>query len=366
MTERFIGLMSGTSLDGVDAVLARFAEDGRLDVEAEHCTPYPQDMRDEVLSLQAVGHDELGREALLANRLALLYADAVRGLLLKAGKSEGDIIAVACHGQTIRHAPHQGYTLQSVNLALLAERCGIDVMGDFRARDVAAGGQGAPLVPAFHQSVFADATENRVILNIGGISNLTRLAAGQPVIGFDCGPGNMLMDAWCHQHIGRRYDVNGEWAASGQLHAGLLRDMLAEDFFLQPPPKSTGRDLFDLPWLVGKLARHGDVPPADVQRSLLALTARSIVDAIHGACPDTRSVYVCGGGALNGALMAELAAMAPDMRWASTAELGLPVHQVEAAAFAWLGWRFHHRQPANLPEVTGASGLRVLGALYPY
>ncbi|MCD5363691.1 anhydro-N-acetylmuramic acid kinase [Chromobacterium aquaticum] len=364
MNERLIGLMSGTSLDGVDAVLVRFDEQGAPSVEADHFLAYPPRLREQALALQARGDNELDRAARLANELAELYAQAVNGLLAAQALAPADIAAVACHGQTIRHAPDAGYTWQAGNMARLAELTGIDVIADFRSRDLAAGGQGAPLVPAFHQAVFGAPRQGRVILNIGGISNLTRLHPDLPVIGFDCGPGNMLMDAWCLHHQGSPYDADGQWAAQGQVDASLLQTLLAESFFLQPPPKSTGRDLFDLPWLEQKLlGRH--VPAVDVQATLLELSALSIAQAITLHCPSNQAVYVCGGGARNGALMRRLTALLPQQRITGTAELGLPEHQVEAAAFAWLGWRFLRRQAGNLPEVTGAAGERVLGALYP-
>lgn len=367
MTERYIGLMSGTSLDGVDAVLVEFDAAGTPRATADFFVAYPQAIRQAVLQLQPSGHDELARSAQLGNELARLYAEAVHGLLAAQQLSPAAITAIGCHGQTVRHAPQHGYTLQIGNLSLLAELTGIDVIGDFRSRDVAAQGQGAPLVPAFHQSVFASPTENRVILNIGGISNLTRLADAAPVIGFDCGPGNMLMDAWCQQHLGHAYDRDGQWAASGQVHADLLTRCLQEPFFAQQPPKSTGRDLFDLAWLAQQLAAlPGELAPADVQRTLLELTVTGIATAIRQHCPQTRAVYVCGGGANNRLLMQRLAEHLPESVITTTATLGLPVHQVEAAAFGWLAFRFTHRLSANLPEVTGASGARILGALYPH
>jgi len=350
MSEIYIGLMSGTSLDGVDALVVDFAKQP-MRVLGEAFVPYPAEVREQVLTLQPVGHDELARSALLGNTLATLYAQAVQQALHATGLE-------------------QGYTLQIGNHALLAELCGIDVIGDVRSRDVAAGGQGAPLVPAFHQAVFASATVPRVILNIGGIANLTRLSPGQPVIGFDTGPGNMLMDAWIRRHRGLDYDAAGAWAASGQVQSALLQRLLAEPYFAANLPKSTGRDLFDLPWLDAHLSaharQHGAVPDADVQATLLALTTHSIALAVQRFAPGCQELYVCGGGAQNPVLMSSLAANLPGIHIDTTEALGLGPQQVEAAAFAWLGWCFCHRQPANLPEVTGARGLRVLGALYPY
>ena len=368
MSEIFIGLMSGTSLDGVDAVVVDFASHP-MRVIGEAFVPYDADIREQVLTLQAVGHNELARSAVLANRLARCYAGAVAAALHACRLSASEVRAVVCHGQTIRHAPQDGYTLQIGNLALLAELCGIDVIGDVRSRDVAAGGQGAPLVPAFHQALFACSEVSRVILNIGGIANLTRLSPGLQVIGFDTGPGNMLLDAWIRRHQGQDYDADGAWAASGQCHPALLTRLLAEPYFAAPLPKSTGRDLFDLPWLDHHLDahnhHHGPLGAADVQATLVALTAHSIAAAIRQVAGECREIYVCGGGARNPVLMQALALQLPAARIETTASLGLPPQQVEAAAFAWLGWCFTQRRAANLPDVTGARGFRLLGALYP-
>lgn len=365
MTEYFIGIMSGTSLDGVDAVLAGFDQDGRFEVVADCAVAYPDEVRQQVLALQSVGQDELRRSALLANRLAELYAQAVDGVLVAASIGADQVKAIGCHGQTVRHAPDQGYTLQLGNLAHLVELTGIDVAGDFRSRDVAAGGQGAPLVPAFHHAAFAHPQRARVIVNIGGISNLTILSPTSPVGGFDCGPGNMLMDAWCQRHLGLPYDRGGAWAASGQVDPGLLESLMDEAFFRATPPKSTGRDLFDLQWLLSRLDRYPALAAEDVQATLLAQTVAGIADAIERFAAGTEEVFLCGGGALNAELVARLKQRLPLCRIESSAALGLPVHQVEAAAFAWLAWQLMHRRPGNLPEVTGAEGLRVLGALYP-
>ena len=374
----YIGLMSGTSMDGVDGVLVDFDAHARagLHVVADAHVPMPPALGAELLALNTSGPDELQRAALAANALARLQAEVVAHLLINADVEPGAVRAVGSHGQTVRHRPGEfdgtGFTLQLNNGALLAEACGIDVVCDFRSRDVAAGGQGAPLVPAFHRDVFASATP-RAILNVGGIANLTLLpctdesAPAQQLGGFDTGPGNALMDHWCKLHTDAAYDDDGRWAASGQVDGPLLVELLADAYFRKPAPKSTGRDLFNADWLARGLARAGGTrAPADVQATLLELTVRSAIDALRSSAPDTRELLVCGGGARNGALMARLAALWPGLAVAATDTAGLPAMQVEAAAFAWLARQFCERRPGNHPGVTGAVGLRVLGALYPH
>lgn len=371
----YIGLMSGTSMDGVDGVLVDFSADDRsgLHVLADAHVAMPPSLGAELLALNTAGPDELQRAALAANALARLQAEVVAHLLNKTDTEPEAVRAVGSHGQTVRHRPGEfdgtGFTLQLNNGALLAEACGIDVVCDFRTRDVAAGGQGAPLVPAFHRDVFASATP-RAILNVGGIANVTILPSTQMsatgLLGFDTGPGNALMDHWCKQHTDAAYDDDGRWAASGQVDGPLLVELLADAYFRKAPPKSTGRDLFNADWLAHALARAGGTrAPADVQATLLELTARTAIDALRAVAPDTRELLVCGGGARNGALMARLAGLWPGLSVASTDTAGLPAQQVEAAAFAWLARQFVERRPGNHPGVTGAAGLRVLGALYP-
>jgi anhydro-N-acetylmuramic acid kinase len=357
----FIGLMSGTSLDGVDGVLADFSN-GAIRSLAAAFTPFPAELRDELMALQAASDNELEREALAANGLALAYADCVRALL---PSSPGPVAAVAVHGQTIRHRPELGFTRQTNNPALLAELTGLDVIADFRSRDVAAGGQGAPLVPAFHLAAFGAAGTARVVVNIGGIGNISVLHGDGRATGFDTGPGNVLMDLWIGRHQGRAYDEDGAWGASGVVNAPLLAALLDEPYFRQPAPKSTGRDLFHEPWLDARLAAFPDLAPADVQATLMRLTAVTIARAIRddGINPD--AVYICGGGTYNGALLSAISAELDGVKVVSTAELGVAPNRVEALAFAWLGWRFMNREPGNLPAVTGARGLRILGALYP-
>jgi anhydro-N-acetylmuramic acid kinase len=370
----YIGLMSGTSMDGVDGVLVEFATHGAgapLRVLDYAHAAMPPALGAELLALNTSGQDELQRAALAANALARLQADVVARLLAQTDARPDAVHAVGSHGQTVRHRPREfdgtGFTLQLNNGALLAEACGIDVVCDFRSRDVAAGGQGAPLVPAFHADVFASTTP-RAILNVGGIANLTLLASGDASLGgFDTGPGNALMDHWCKLHTDAPYDDGGRWAASGQVDGALLAELLAEPYFRRPAPKSTGRDLFNADWLARALGRAGGrCAPADVQATLLELTARSVVDALRAAAPGTRELLVCGGGALNVTLMARVAALWPGLVVAATDTAGLPALQVEAAAFAWLARQFCERRPGNHPGVTGAAGLRVLGALYPH
>jgi anhydro-N-acetylmuramic acid kinase len=372
--EIYIGLMSGTSLDGVDALAMAWSSETDWEILGEAFVPYDEAISLKILALQHVSNDELAKVYLLANELADINAEAVKQVLAIAQLKPEDVTAIGCHGQTLRHAPEMGYTVQTCNWARLAELTQIDVVGDIRQRDVAAGGQGAPLVPAFHEGIFSSAQENRVILNIGGIANITRLQQDLPVIGFDTGPGNMLMDAWILEHQGLRFDDNGAWAKTGQVDADLFKQLYATDYFSAPIPKSTGRDLFHLPWLQSQLAiveaaKSTPILAQDVQATLLALTVVSIVNDIKQYAPQTDAVYLCGGGAksqhLRDELLVALHAYNPKIRMADTIALGLAEQQVEAAAFAWLAKKCVHRETANLPLVTGAKGLRVLGAIYP-
>lgn len=356
--------MSGTSLDGVDAVLADFKGNSPALLQT-YFQPYDDALKEQLLGLHQSGNDELHRAAILGNQLSHCYAQAVTGLLKGVGINSKQIAAIGCHGQTVRHCPEKtrGYTIQLVNSALLAELTGISVVSDFRSRDIAAGGQGAPLVPAFHQAVFMHASSPRVIVNIGGIANITRLHSRLPVIGFDSGPGNLLMDAWCLQHTGKHYDGNGCWAASGHVIPALLDTLLADPYFERNPPKSTGRDWFNLEWLQQKTS--GSEPPVDVQATLLQLTAHSIVAAVVDNCPDTEEIYVCGGGAHNAALMKGLIDKLPGRKVGKTDLLGVAADWVEAFAFAWLAQRTLQRETGNLASVTGAKGDRILGAIHP-
>lgn len=362
MPALFAGLMSGTSLDGVDGVLVDFqAAPWRL--IATHSLTYPPEIQAEALALNARGEDELGRAAQLGVALSQIYADATLAMLASASVDAGAVLAIGCHGQTVRHRPDRGYTTQVVNGALLAERTGICTVCDFRSRDIAAGGQGAPLVPAFHAARFRSRDVHRVIVNLGGIANLTDLPPDGSIAGFDIGPGNIMLDSWAQSHQHVPFDRDGAWAASGCVVESLLAAMLAEPYFAAPPPKSTGREKFNRDWIVRFAPeRH---PPADVQATLAELTAASVADAIARHCAAAKEILLCGGGAQNRDLARRLAARLPGRALADTGALGLPPQLVEAAAFAWLARETIAGRPGNVPEVTGASGLRVLGAIHP-
>lgn len=358
-----IGLMSGTSLDGVDAVAVDFAND-QPRIVGHAYLPFEPELVNELAALCLPGENEIDRMGSIALRLTDCYARAVLLLVERARLDRRRILSVGVHGQTVRHRPEWGWTLQLNNPAVLAEQIGLDVIADFRSRDMAAGGQGAPLVPAFHQCVFQDPTVSRTIVNIGGIANLTYLPTGErPVIGFDCGPGNTLMDAWNRKHRSTPFDEDGAWGARGQVDDDLVRRMLDDPFFKLPAPKSTGREYFNLRWLE-RFEPH--TVAENVQASLRELTARSIAAAVRRYAPDTQEVFVCGGGALNPCLMFALrSALDSSIRVSTTNELGIHPMHVEAMAFAWLAWRFCLRQTGNLPDVTNARGKRILGALYP-
>jgi anhydro-N-acetylmuramic acid kinase len=364
----FIGLMSGTSMDGVDAVIADIKPTGRLLGQGHVHLAMPGDLRAELLLLNQSGTDEIHRAALATNALMQLYTRAVVRVLAVAGVPATAISALGAHGQTVRHRPGEfdgtGYTTQLVNGALLAELTGIDVVCDFRSRDVAAGGQGAPLVPAFHAACFAHPEQDVAVLNLGGIANLTLLPAHGPVLGLDTGPGNVLMDLWVQRHGGQAYDADGAWAAGGQVDDALLARLLQDEYFHRVPPKSTGRDHFHAAWLTPQ-TRPGMAPQA-VMATLAELTAASVCTALLQHAPRTTRVLVCGGGAHNSHLMHRLRTrMGPGISVQSSQEAGVPPDQVEALAFAWLASAFMGRRAGNLPAVTGARGARVLGALYP-
>ncbi|MCX7185629.1 MAG: anhydro-N-acetylmuramic acid kinase [Methylophilales bacterium] len=367
----FIGLMSGTSLDGVDVALVEFNSNdstasGQVRLLNTHFLAYPASLRAKILALQYPTANELETTALMGNTLAKLYAEAINQLLAKINLKPQQITAIGCHGQTIRHQPQLidgiGFTMQIGNPALLAELTGITVVADFRSRDIAAGGQGAPLVPAFHQAMFASSKMSRAIINIGGIANITFLKNNN-VLGFDSGPGNMLLDAWIKQHQNLDYDANGGWASTGHVIAPLLEAMLADPYFALSPPKSTGRDLFNDQWLSKKISGQ-HYAAQDVARTLVALTAHTIVDSLQHYCGSVDEVYLCGGGAHNSLLRSSLQTLLADVRVESTDILGVGVDWLEAIAFAWLAKQTLDKKTANLPEVTGAKGARILGAIY--
>lgn len=361
-SELFVGLMTGTSLDGLDAVLADCGHPVPRALAHRH-RALPTSLRSELLALNTAGNDEIHRSSVAAQTLARLYAASVEDLLAAAGVAANAVRAIGVHGQTVRHRPDLGYTVQLNAPALLAELTGIDVVADFRSRDVAAGGQGAPLVPAFHRVVFGGAGA-RAVVNLGGIANITALdGAGER--GFDAGPGNVLIDAWMAARFNAPYDRNGALAATARADEALVRSLLADPYFAAAPPKSTGRDLFTLDWVLrDPLVRQLD--PTVVLASLTELTARAIGEAIVRWVPAAEGVVACGGGALNATLMQALQRCVGAQRAVVSSEaLGVPVDQVEALAFAWLARCHLHRSPGNLPGATGARGPRILGALYP-
>ncbi len=354
--------MSGTSLDGADAALVDFSS-GFPRTLAFSTVAFSNELRDRILELSEPGSDPLDLAATVSMELADLYAEAVEEVIASAAVPRDSIVAVGCHGQTVRHRPDRGFTIQLNDPARLAELTGLDVVADFRRRDMAAGGQGAPLVPAFHEAVFRHPSRSRVVVNIGGISNLTWLPAAGPTMGFDCGPGNVLLDGWARKHIGKLFDEDGQWAAAGRTDTILLERLLAEPFFRKQPPKSTGRELFRLAWLQERLP--ADYRTADVQSTLTDFTAHGIVDAIDRHCPGTGEIYLSGGGARNGSLVARIRALARDRTVSTTDQLGVPAAHVEAIAFAWLAMKCVLREPVDLTAVTGARAPRILGAIYP-
>lgn len=368
----YIGLMSGTSLDGIDAVLADINEAGRAVIVQSLGLRLDPALKQELLELQQETANEIHREHLAANALANAYAQACAELLSIAGLEAKEICAIGAHGQTLRHQPQksilQSYTHQSLNAALLAELSGIDVVANFRARDMAAGGQGAPLVPVFHREQFFSPHENRAVLNIGGIANLTLLPKHGEISGFDCGPGNILLDAWVQKELGKEFDQDGQWASSGLPQEALLQKMLREPYFAESPPKSTGRDRFNLAWIENHVCKSS-YKPEDIQASLLQLTIQTILDGLQKHAQETQCLIVCGGGTKNIALIELLKIHAqkqiPGLRVESSTHYGVDPQLVEGLAFAWLAWAHQRKRPANLPAVTGAKGLRVLGAYYP-
>lgn len=363
----YIGLMSGTSADAIDAALVNFHTTPQL--IAHHTLPLPAQIRQQIHALSLPGDNEIDRLGSLDVDLGKLFAQASLELLAKAGIGAAQITAVGSHGQTIRHrppgSPEGTFTLQIGDPNLIAELTEITTVADFRRRDIAAGGQGAPLVPAFHRAIFHSSEKDRVIVNIGGMANITWLPAQGPVLGFDTGPGNVLMDTWTAEHLGKSYDQDGAWAASGQVCATLLAELLTEPYFRMPAPKSTGRESFNRFWLEGYLRKlTTTLAPTDIQATLLELTAITIANSTNNLSQAPKEIFVCGGGAYNTTLMQRLAQLMLQDSVASTAALGVDPQWIESMAFAWLAQQTINHQPGNLCEVTGAKREVILGGVY--
>ncbi|RYY73226.1 MAG: anhydro-N-acetylmuramic acid kinase [Gammaproteobacteria bacterium] len=365
-TEYYLGLMSGTSADAIDLAIVDFHQN-KSELIGSHSLPLTPEIRHQIHSLTIPGHNEIDRLGQLDCQLAELFALAISQLLGKLGLNPQQIMAIGSHGQTIRHRPpgnrDASFTLQIGDPNIIAERTGITTVADFRRRDMAAGGQGAPLVPAFHHAVFQSTSVDRVVINIGGMANVTWLPKSGKTLGFDTGPGNVLMDVWILKHLGKAYDTNGDWAASGTPDSELLLQLLSHEFFSQLPPKSTGREAFNLEWLSSML-KHKTLHAADVQATLLQLTAHSIVKDIKKLATEECEIYVCGGGAYNLNLMTELALQLPQSKVATTEELGVAPEWIEAMAFAWLARQTMMRKAGNLSAVTGANREIILGGIY--
>ncbi|SLK14865.1 anhydro-N-acetylmuramic acid kinase [Enterobacter sp. NFR05] len=362
---RYIGVMSGTSLDGVDVVLAAI-DDKMVAQQASLTWPMPIALKEAVLSIcqgQPLTLSQLGQ---LDTRLGKLFAEAVLALMAQEQLSAKDIVAIGCHGQTIWHEPtgDAPHTLQIGDNNQIAALTGVTVVGDFRRRDIALGGQGAPLVPAFHHALLPHPIERRIVLNIGGIANISLLFPDKPVRGYDTGPGNMLMDAWIWRQLGKPYDKDAQWASGGKVVLPLLQNMLSDPYFAAPAPKSTGREYFNYGWLERQLAIFPALDPRDVETTLVELTAVTISEQVL-LCGGCERLLVCGGGSRNPLLMARLSALLPGTEVTTTDEAGISGDDMEALAFAWLAWRTLAGLPGNLPSVTGASQASVLGAIYP-
>ena len=368
MENLYVGIMSGTSLDGIDVALVAFSSPRQAILIDACCMPIPDTLHEQLLSLCSPGTDEIRRSGIAGQAWARLAAQGVHALLEKNQLRSGEITAIGSHGQTIRHHPELGFSCQIGAPDLLAELTRISVVSDFRGRDLAAGGEGAPLVPAFHEWLLRSPEQTRTLVNVGGFANLTVLEQDQPAVGFDSGPGNVLMDHWIQLHQSKSYDDGGAWARTGSFSPVLLELMLSDPYFHRLGPKSTGREYFNPNWLAHKLAQISGEPlrNEDIQATLLELTAYTIAMDVQRSAPLTRNVTVCGGGARNGLLLERLQSLLGNgMQVKTTASLGVDPDWMEAIAFAWLAWRHKESQPGNLPAVTGASGSRILGALYP-
>ncbi|HGO5814393.1 TPA: anhydro-N-acetylmuramic acid kinase [Mannheimia haemolytica] len=363
----YIGVMSGTSLDGVDIALLDFAKNPPK-MTACDFFPMPEELRADISELLKTGETNLQKLGEIDHRLGLLYAETINAFLAKNQLKAENIQAIGCHGQTVWHSPDSAYpfTTQIGDMNLVAEQTGITTIADFRRKDMAVGGQGAPLVPAFHQAVFSDPNRLTVVLNIGGISNISVLNPNSPTIGYDIGPGNTLMDSWIEQHQGKRYDKNGEWARTGKINIELLSALLDEPFFAKVPPKSTGRELFNLAWLAKKQKNLTACQPQDVQRTLAEFTAQSVANELSLFESELPCLLlVCGGGARNPLLMERLTELLPKWNVTTTSDFGLDIDYVEAAAFAWLAYQRIHNLTSNMPSVTGAKKAVSLGVIYP-
>lgn len=357
-----IGLMAGTSLDGIDAVLVSWPERSGPEILGAETLPYSADL---ARTIRHLGPESKLREiADMDARLGQLFADAAQAVMTRAGVGRDCIRAIASHGQTVWHAPSADYptSVQIGDPNRIAERTGIDVVADFRRRDMAAGGQGAPLAPLFHQALF-EASEDRAVLNLGGIANITLLPHNGDVRGFDTGPANTLLDTWYQRHHGGSFDTGGAWSAHGTADAELLTALLADPFFRRPPPRSTGPEHFNLDWLEAAIGER-TIPPVDVQATLAELSARSAADAIRDQLPSTKRVIVCGGGAHNADLMNRLDQQLAGMTVESSDALGISPDWIEAIGFAWLGRETLAGRPGNAPPVTGARHTAVLGGIY--
>lgn len=362
----FLGLMSGTSADGIDAALVQFPQSGGCRFVHGHTHAWDGATRDALIALGQGGEpasmDALGQ---LDASVGIAFATAANQLLEDAGVQRAQVQAIGSHGQTIRHRPlsNPAFTWQIGDANRIAELTGITTVADFRRRDVAAGGHGAPLMPAFHLAMLGSADEDRAVLNLGGIANLSLIARDGSIRGFDTGPANALLDGWCQRHLGHTFDADGAFAASGRVDEGLLARLLAEPWFALPPPKSTGREQFHLEWVEAQLGVNA-LAPADVQATLLELTAATVTEALLAQLPAVRRVLVCGGGVRNPQLLSRLQARLPGVLIGSSAEHGLDPDYMEAMGFAWLAQETLAGRPGNLPSVSGARGPRILGAIH--
>ncbi|CAA0114937.1 Anhydro-N-acetylmuramic acid kinase [Zhongshania aliphaticivorans] len=372
MSSKYIGLMSGTSLDGIDAALISIDKDGCVHFEHSISAELPRELKKDILQLCSTSHDEIELLGKTDRKIGQVFAEAALALCASANIKTTDVTAVGSHGQTVRHRPpdnsrdyRNAFTLQIGDPNTIAEISGITTVGDFRRRDIAAAGQGAPLVPAFHAAAFADPLEERIILNIGGMANVSILKKNGDVTGFDTGPGNVLMDSWIQHCQQLNYDRNGEWAASGSVDPALLQYFLQSNYYRQTGPKSTGREQFNMQTIEEALKVFPCIAAPDVQATLLELTARSICDAIEKSSTANSSLFLCGGGSANLALCQRLKILLPSHAINDTSALGIPPDWVEAVAFGWIAHQTLNHLPGNIPAVTGAKGSRILGAIYP-